>query len=198
MTMAAGALALTASPSTPAANADTVPAPAQASGKRLTLAEFAKLRDTTRDAARATGLVCRDIKLTSLANNQLVSVEFDYTGNYSRMLRARTDPAKSGDLEAFVICDYGSYVSLRTWGSLPDVSVELDYTGADYGMLRARSNTVDTWEKFTLECHEKKGYCALKSQANNKYVSAELAYTAAGYGMLRARSGSVGLYEKFK
>ncbi|GII59846.1 hypothetical protein Pth03_82350 [Planotetraspora thailandica] len=194
MTVAVGAVVLTAAP---AAIADTTPTPAPAVRKVKTLAEYVRDRDAARkaarDGARGTILICDDVSLTSQANNRHVSAELDYTGNYSGMLRARA--TSIGDWETFELCydtDKG-YDTLSVDGRRY-VSAEIDYSGADAGMLRARSASVGAWEKFDVTCPS---YCTIRSLANNKYVSAELAYTGSGYGMLRARSTSVGAWEKF-
>ncbi|GII59847.1 hypothetical protein Pth03_82360 [Planotetraspora thailandica] len=182
MTVAAGAVVLTATPSAIAGTAPT-PTPAQPAVKALTLPDW----DLGDDH-------CDDVTIKSKAGNRFVSAEVDYTGYVSGMLRARATSA--GDWEKFSICPGNGFYTLYSYSAKGWVTAEQNYTGADAGMLRARAGSVGAWEKF--EVQRTSDYFTLKSLANGKYVSAELAYTGTGYGMLRARSTSVGDWEKFQ
>lgn len=87
--------------------------------------------------------------LRSLANNKFVSVEYDYTGGWYGMLRARAD--SWGSWEILMIDDWNSPAHIGTASQIQIASAELDQQPAEWNaMLRMRPccTKAGTWEGF--------------------------------------------------
>ncbi|MET8145383.1 hypothetical protein ABZU32_34210 [Sphaerisporangium sp. NPDC005288] len=183
MTVAVGALVLTA---TPTAIADTTPTPA--AGK--TFADFLQQHD----AAQRAAATCTNVYIQSPAMVRYWSTRSDSSGYTGSMLSATSTSV--GGWQFFRVCQLGGgNYSFSAYQTGKYVSAELDYPGADYGMLRARADSVGDWERFRIACSG--NLCTIQSAKNGKYVSAEYAYAGSGYGMLRARADSAAEWEKF-
>ncbi|GII59844.1 hypothetical protein Pth03_82330 [Planotetraspora thailandica] len=194
MSLAAGAVVLTA---TPAASAATAPTPVPAVSRFKTLADYAKQRDAAREAARASGSTlrpsCAEGIMRSKGNDLMVSAELAYQEPTLGMLRARS--STDGPWERFRICYDGTSDTIYSVGAQRYVSAEVATPGEKNGMLRAHATLINAWERFRLQCGSV--YCSIRSLANDRLVSAELQYTGADYGMLRARSTTTGDWELF-
>jgi hypothetical protein len=93
----------------------------------------------------------RQMTIQSLANNQYVSAELNYSGGDYGMLRARASTASGW--ERFLLvgdCASSSGCAIQSLANNQYVSAELNYSGGDYGMLRARSSTASGWEWFRI------------------------------------------------
>lgn len=162
MTVAAGAIALTA---VPAASADTAAAPIGCfngwigawANNRLVSAEldwegagYGALLARTATAKEGDWEqfeICLGSKydtIRSLASSRYVSVEVDYTGSQKSMLRARATAV--GPWEKFdVVCRTNSYCTIKSLENNKYVSV------ADSTVLRATSTSIVFDAKFGIE-----------------------------------------------
>ncbi|MEU8359902.1 hypothetical protein AB0C27_28200 [Nonomuraea sp. NPDC048882] len=162
MTLAAGAIALTA---VPAASADTAAAPTGCfngwigawANNRLVSAElhwegagYGALRARTVTAKEGNWEqfeICLGSKydtIRSLASSRYVAAELDYTGAEKSMLRARSTTI--GPWEEFdVVCRTNSYCTIKSLANNKYVSV------ADSTALRADSTSIGWEQKFGIE-----------------------------------------------